>query len=790
MNRVRAGLDVTRTGDWRGHAAAVLLACSLLSACGGSDPASAPPPSTPSAVAPTITAQPLAVTATEGDAATFSVTATGTAPLAYQWKRGGVDIAGANAATYSLAAATLADNGASFAVTVSNSAGSASSDAAGLTVNARVVSASITSSPQSVTVAELQTVTFSVGASGTAPFTYQWQRSTDGVTWSDIAGASAESYVTPQLVRTDSGAQFRAVVNNAANTPVASAAAQLTVTADAAVLLASGGTVSGDNDKIRLEVPPATLLGPTRFTFTPLEALPSLPAGYELVPNTAYRIVHEGPGFVPNMPVSVIFRGTTAVMAKAARAIRMALPGGSAAYQLCPDDSNGTLVPLEDIQQGDAKGALVMCGNAQGSSPPRGSTMVGQVRPAPVAPPIITQEPANIAVATPQPVTFSVVATGQAPLGYEWLRNGVTIPGATSASYTIDAPTASDNGARFSVIVSNSFGVVASREALLTIGNAPLKGPTDIWIDANGDLYVADTFNGAVRKLSTAGVISTYAGPASLSGTSRPYAPMSLALPFGVVSDAAGNLYVAEFQVHDIWKIASDGSESSFPTTSVFAGEPGVFGSTDGTGRAARFKNPQGLAVDGAGNIYVADTGNQTIRKITPAGVVTTLAGLAGVFGFADGAGSVARFMVPRGIASDAVGNVYVADSGNQAIRRITPDGNVTTIAGVPGVAGSNDGAAAVARFRDPPGIAVDAAGNLYVADQGNHTIRKITAGVVTTLAGSAGAPGYADGNGSAARFRDPEGIAVDSAGNVYVADRGNNAIRKITPAGVVTTVF
>jgi secreted PhoX family phosphatase len=316
-----------------------------------------------------------------------------------------------------------------------------------------------------------------------------------------------------------------------------------------------------------------------------------------------------------------------------------------------------------------------------------------------------------------------------------------------------------------------------------------LRGPTDIWIDASGDAYIADTFNRAIRKLSAAGVISTYAGPASLSGTSRPYAPMFLALPFGVVSDAAGNLYVAEFEVHDIWKIAPDGSDSSLPTTSVFAGEPGVFGSTDGTGRSARLRNPQGLAIDGAGNLYVADTGNQTIRKITPDGVVTTLAGLAGSGGYADGAGSTARFSAPRGIAADSAGNVFVAD-GTHTIRAITPAGVVTTVAGLAGSPGSGDGAGAAARFRDPPGIAVDAAGNLYVADQGNHTIRKITAGVVTTLAGSAGAPGYADGIGSAARFKDPEGIAVDTAGNVYVADRGNNAIRKITPDGVVSTVF
>lgn len=663
-------------------------------------------------------------------------------------------------------------------------------------VDATAVPAAITTAPQSATVLELQTATLSVAASGSAPFTYRWQRSVDGTTWVDIAGATGDSYTTPQLLRTDSGQLLRVIVGNAAQPPAVSAAAQLTVTPDAAVVLASGGTVSGDNGNIRLDVPADTLLGPTRFRFTPLDALPGLPTEYELVPGTGYRIDHEGPGLVPEMPVTVTFRSAAArptsaktvmLAASASRSVRAASPSGSSYgfFMACQEGSDGQLVPFEDAQQGEAKGFIILCPNAPDGSPPGGSTTVGEVRPAPELRPSITQQPLNAAVATPQPVAFSVVATGHAPLRYAWLRNGATIPGATSATYTIDAPTASDNGAHFSVIVTNSLGQAVSREALLTIGEAPLKGPTDIAFGASGDAYIADTFNNAIRKLSVAGVLSTYAGEASLSGVSPPVASVMLASPFGVVSDLSGNLYVAEFSAHRIRKISPDGLVSNF------AGEGGVFGSADGVGTAARFSNPQGLAIDGADNLYVADTGNQTIRKITPAGVVTTLAGQAREFGFADGTGSAARFNVPRGIASDTLGDVYVADSSNQVIRRITPDGVVTTIAGAPGVAGSQDGAAAAARFKDPPGIAVDAAGNLYVADQGNHTIRKITPdGVVSTIAGLAGAAGYADGSGSAARFNNPEGIAVDAAGNVYVADRGNSAIRRITPAGVVSTVF
>jgi len=252
-----------------------------------------------------------------------------------------------------------------------------------------------------------------------------------------------------------------------------------------------------------------------------------------------------------------------------------------------------------------------------------------------------------------------------------------------------------------------------------------------------------------------------------------------------------------------------------------FAGLPGAAGADNGTGSAARFNYPWGIAVDGATNVYVADEGNFTIRKITPLGAVTTLAGSAGELGTNDGpAISEALFGGylsdtfgidtseaggPLGIAVDSTGNVYVADTYNYTIRKITPGGTVTTLAGSPRQPGTNNGPANVALFGDrdhacgafgfpcshigPFGIAVDGAGNVYVADTGNHTIRKITpGGAVSTLAGSPNNPGSNDGTGSTAQFRFPQGVAVDGAGNVYVADTGNHMIRKITPGGAVTS--
>ena len=222
----------------------------------------------------------------------------------------------------------------------------------------------------------------------------------------------------------------------------------------------------------------------------------------------------------------------------------------------------------------------------------------------------------------------------------------------------------------------------------------------------------------------------------------------------------------------------------------TLAGSPTNSGSLDGTGNAAFFSQLWGVAVDKTGNIFVADTGNQLIRKVAPHGVVTTIAGQTGVFGYADGQGTNAIFSNIQGIAVDSSNNLYVADMSTSVIRKITPGGTVSTFAGQAGSNGSVDATGGAARFYFPTGIAVDTNGNVYVADSVNETIRKITpSAVVTTLAGSPRNYGYADGTGGAARFHSPQGVAVDTSGNVYVADHANQVVRKVTQAGVVTTI-
>ncbi len=309
--------------------------------------------------------------------------------------------------------------------------------------------------------------------------------------------------------------------------------------------------------------------------------------------------------------------------------------------------------------------------------------------------------------------------------------------------------------------------------------------PQGVAVDAAGNVYVADSDNCAIRKVTPAGQVTTLAGTAGLCGTADGTGPAArFWLPISVAVDGSGNVYVSDNNNQTIRKVTPAGEASTF------AGRASTTGSNDGTGQSALFRWPGGVALDGSGNLFVADAGNHTIRKISPAGEVTTLAGSAGESGSADGSLSEARFNGPVSVAVDGSGNVYVADSGNYTIRKITPGGAVSTLAGVVGQRGSADGTGSAARFAPPYGLAVDGSGNLYVADGNNDAIRKVTpAGAVTTLAGSAESRGSADGAGSEARFSQPMGVAVDAAGNVYVAEEGNSTVRKVTPAGVVSTL-
>ena len=315
---------------------------------------------------------------------------------------------------------------------------------------------------------------------------------------------------------------------------------------------------------------------------------------------------------------------------------------------------------------------------------------------------------------------------------------------------------------------------------------AKFNTPYGLAVDTSGTLYVADTYNHVIRKVTAAGAVTTFAGKmsslGSLNGTGT---AAQFNYPVGISVGTGGTLYVADYANSLIRRITSAGA------VSTLAGTAGSPGSANGTGAAARFNQPMDVAADlNSGLVYVAEDVNQLVRKITSVGVVTTLAGQIVGSGTNNGTGSVARFNYPSGAAVAGNGTVYVADYRNFVVRKISPAGVVTNLAGMAGVAGTNNGTGTAARFGGPAGVAIDGSGNLYVADLLNYAIRKITsAGVVTTLAGRLGTSGTNDGTGTAARFNNPVGVAVDAGGTVYVGDSWNHAIRKITPAGVVTTL-
>jgi sugar lactone lactonase YvrE len=316
---------------------------------------------------------------------------------------------------------------------------------------------------------------------------------------------------------------------------------------------------------------------------------------------------------------------------------------------------------------------------------------------------------------------------------------------------------------------------------------ARFNSPSGVAVDSAGNTYVADTVNSTIRKITPAGVVTTFAGLAGSTGSANGTGSAArFNGPVAVAINSLGIIFVADTNNHTIRRVTPTGS------VSTFAGLAGNDGSADGTGSTARFSFPSALAVDSANNIYVADTGNSTIRKITPARVVSTFAGLAGSTGSANGTGSAARFNFPSGVAVDraGTGNIYVGDTSNFTIRQITPAGVVTTLAGSPLMRGGANGTGSAARFLLPEGMAVDSAGNIYVADQDASTIRKIApGGVVSTFAGSFTKSGSLNGTGSAARFNLPADVAVDSSNNLYAADSNNCTIRKITPAAAVTTL-
>ena len=305
--------------------------------------------------------------------------------------------------------------------------------------------------------------------------------------------------------------------------------------------------------------------------------------------------------------------------------------------------------------------------------------------------------------------------------------------------------------------------------------------PNEIAFSDDGHLWISDSSNHLIRRASPDGLVRAVAGsPAEAGNADGKGAAARFSSPIGIDVDAAGNAYVGDYSNHRVCKITPAGVVT---TLAGFIGQ----GSVDGPAKVAKFNKPWGIAVTDAGVVYVADRNNHRIRQISPDGTTTTLAGSG--YGMRDGQGSGAQFDQPGGLALDNSGNIIVADINNHTIRRVTPQGMVTTLAGMD-VTGLIDGVGpGGTRLSNPHGVGVDRSGNIYIGDTGNHALRVLFAdGTLATIAGmvngkGAGVAGKADGLGPSASFNSPRGVAIGPDGAIYLADHSNHRVRKITPA-------
>ena len=319
---------------------------------------------------------------------------------------------------------------------------------------------------------------------------------------------------------------------------------------------------------------------------------------------------------------------------------------------------------------------------------------------------------------------------------------------------------------------------------------ALLHSPSGVALDGAGNLYFTDRYHHRIRKVDTSGIITTVAGTGDpgFGGDGGPAVSAQLAYPFGVAVDGAGNVYISDRTNHRIRKVDSTGVITTIAGTGDFG-----FSGDGGPAVSAQLRYPLGLAVDGAGNLYFVDLANHRIRKVDSSGVITTVAG-TGEKGFGGDGGQAVSALLnsPTGVAADVAGNVYIADASNHRIRKVDSSGIITTVAGTGEKGFGGDGGQAVlARLNTSSGVVLDGAGNLYIADRHNSRIRKVdSSGVITTIAGT-GEIGF-DGDGGpavSALLNSPTGVAADVAGNVYIADASNDRIRKVDSSGIITTV-
>ena len=708
-----------------------------------------------------IASQPADQAVTLGQPATLTVAGNAAAgALNYQWYFNGVAIAGATGASYTIPTTTLANVG-SYDVSVTGKAGKVGSMPASLMVN--YISA-ITLQPQPTTLSVGQNLVVSVSVTGYPTPTYQWQKSTNaGALWSNVSDGTLTSGSTTSRLSFGpatqdlSGVQFRVVIRNASGT----------VTSSAATVMVTAATESSVVYQV------TTLAGKPSFGS---ENGASSVARFNTP--TGVAMAESGNLYVADSRNNLIRKITPA-------GVVSTFAGGGSRFGSSLDGI-GTLASFnfpELIAVDAAENVYVGEVN---------SNLVRKITPAGLVTTLAGNGSSGISDGVGKFASFHLRSGSMAVT-----REGTVYVADGEQGYDIRKITSSG-------VVTTLAGQVGVSGYLNGTGTGAKFGRVrGMCVDASGNLFVADTDMQRIRKVTPAGVVTSIAGNGIYGHADGTGEAAKFFNPAGITIDGSGNLYVADTSNQCIRKVTQAGVVTTIagqigtwvnkliycPIDPNFVvGTPGHQGCVDGAAGNAMFSNMLGLTIDSGGNLYVADTDNDVIRKLSTGEVVTTYAGVppANI----NGKGSAATFSNVQGVAIDANRNAYVVDTQNYTIRKITPEGVVTTFAGQPGIAGSRDGPGSIATFSKPMNIAIDRSGNFYVTDYDNFTIRKITpAGLVSTLAGKVEGTGYADGVGDVVRFCNLGGIATDQAGNVYVADRGNSLVRKITPAGVVSTL-
>jgi sugar lactone lactonase YvrE len=689
--------------------------------------------------------------------------------------------------------------------------------------------AGIQTQPQSQTVLAGQTASFSVvgqsSVSG-ATLTYQWYRN-----GAAIAGATTASYSFTAKA-SDNGASFYVIVSDGSTTTATSNTVTLTITP---VLASVAGGIGG----------PGSYDGSASIArFMAPYAVAADSAGNLYVADTANNTIRKisSSGQVTTLAGKAGQIGATDGTGSAALFFQpqgLAVDGAGNVY--VADTNNETIRKITPAGVVTTlAGGAGLGGNTDGTgTAARFNSPWGIAVDAAGTLYVVDHSGCTIRKVTAAGVVTTLAGAGS--------QNGLVDGAGAAARFSNPEGIALDGAGNLLVVDTYNAALrrVTPAGVVSTVVQGHFAQPLGVAVNAQGTIFVSDSASQTISTVSAAGVVSPYTGQAGMLGTTNgSLAAATFFSPAGMAVDSSGNLYIAdsgdslstsrqgygvpggvdlfaEYQGSAIRKITPAGQ------VSTLAGSGQLTGALDGSASAARFFGPYGLAGDAAGNLFVADSHNNTVRKLTAAGVTSTLAGTAGFYGEADGSGAAAGFTTPTGMASDSSGNVYVADSGQGVVRKVTAAGVVSTLAGqgkggvtlsqptgiavdsssnvyvadtmnncirkiVPaGTVSTFAGTCSTApgTLNQPSALAVDTAGNVYVADAGSSTIEKISsAGAVSTLAG-AGSRGAVDGTGTAATFSAPQGLAVDSAGNVYVADTLNSTVRKITSAGVVTTV-